>query len=118
LEEDGRQNGKHLATSYFKVNKSLIDESLIECDLSLLDSNQIVGSLRCKSLANILIKVDLFSILFSNVLGEILLITSLSQQSNYSLAKNYNYHFNRSCISIGHRGMGKTFDADTLPSTQ
>jgi len=72
-----------------------VDESLIECELSLLDSNQIVGSLRC----------------------EILLVTSLNQQSNYSVAKNYNYHFNRSCISIGHRGMGKTFDADTLPST-
>lgn len=62
----------------------------------MLNSNQIVGSLKT----------------------EVLLITSLNEESNYKIRKNYNYHFNRSCIPIGHRGMGKTFDAGTLPGTE
>ena len=42
----------------------------------------------------------------------------MQEQSNFMIKKNYNYHFNRSCVPIGHRGMGKTFDADaSLPNT-
>jgi hypothetical protein len=41
----------------------------------------------------------------------------MNEQENYNLKKNFNYHFKQSCISIGHRGMGKTFDADSLQST-
>ena len=46
-----------------------------------------------------------------------LLITSLRESTNSLVTKNYNYHFNRSCIAVGHRGMGKTFDAGTLPAS-
>ncbi len=35
---------------------------------------------------------------------------------NYNLASNFRYDYSRSCLSIGHRGMGKTFDG-TLAET-
>jgi glycerophosphocholine phosphodiesterase GPCPD1 len=95
FEENGTLNDKTIATGYFKVNKALLDNSVIETDISLMNSNEMVGCLKT----------------------EILLTTSLMESNNYLLTKNYNYHFNRSCIPIGHRGMGKTFDADTLPGT-
>lgn len=93
LDEFGKQSEIYLATGYFKVNKTLLESSLTEVDVSLLNTSQIVGSLK----------------------AEILLITSLKESSNCLVKKNYNYHFNRSCIPIGHRGMGKTFDAGSLP---
>lgn len=46
IDENSKINEKYLATGYFKVNKSLIDNSLLEIDMSLLSSNQIVGSLK------------------------------------------------------------------------
>lgn len=92
----GKPSDKYLATGYFKINRTVIESSVMEMEISLLNSNQIVGSLKT----------------------EILLITSLDEEANYKIRKNYNYHFNRSCIPIGHRGMGKTFDADTLPGTE
>ncbi len=50
--------------------------------------------------------------------AEILLITGVDDAANYHVRKNFNYHFNRSCIPIGHRGMGKTFDPESsLPRT-
>lgn len=96
LDEYGKPSDKYLATGYFKVNRLLLESSIMEVDVSLLNSNQIVGSLKT----------------------EILLITSLNEESNYMIRKSYNYHFNRSCIPIGHRGMGKTFDAGSLPGTE
>lgn len=49
------------------------------------------------------------------------MITSAPQDSevnekNYSLASNFRYDYSRSCLSIGHRGMGRTFDG-TLSET-
>ncbi len=35
---------------------------------------------------------------------------------NYHVASNFRYDYSRSCLSIGHRGMGKTFDG-TLSET-
>ncbi len=46
--ESGVMNENYLATSYYKINKSLLENSLIETDLSLLNSHQIVGSLKSK----------------------------------------------------------------------
>lgn len=48
LDEFNKPSEKYLATSYFKVNKSIFESSLIEADLSLLNANQIVGSLKGK----------------------------------------------------------------------
>lgn len=94
--DSGVLNEKQIATSFYKVNKSLIENCLIDIDLSLLDQQQIIGSLK----------------------AEICLITCIEEETqNCNLTKNFNYHFNKSCISIGHRGMGKTFDADTLQHT-
>ena len=47
------------------------------------------------------------------------MITSMKEQNSesYILDKNFNYDFSRSLISIGHRGLGKTFDADSLQTT-
>lgn len=88
---------KPVATSYYKVNKSLVENCLIDIDLSLLDAQQIIGSLK----------------------AEICMITSMKEQNSesYILDKNFNYDFSRSLISIGHRGLGKTFDADSLQTT-
>jgi hypothetical protein len=93
---------------------------MVETDISLMTSNQMVGCLKSRISFT---KIDLFAlflIIDKNCFfkAEILLITSLMESNNYLLTKNYNYHFNRSCIPIGHRGMGKTFDADTLPDTR
>lgn len=46
------------------------------------------------------------------------MITSIKEDDNssdilehsYSLEQNFRYDYSRSCLSIGHRGMGKTFD--------
>lgn len=44
--EFGVLNEKSLATGYYKVNKSLLENDLVEVDLSLIDSNLAIGSLR------------------------------------------------------------------------
>ena len=115
--DTGALNETFLATSYYKVNKSLLENSLIHIDLSLISSHQIIGSLKS-------IQFEIYSIfrrwkiIFHLSLAEILLITSLEEKQNHILTKNFDYHFKQSCISIGHRGMGKTFDADALQSTK
>lgn len=92
----GLPNEKPVATGYYKVNRSLLENELIEVDLSLIDSNAVMGSLKT----------------------EILLITNINEPHNCIISSNYNYHFKESCIPIGHRGMGKTFGIhDQLPST-
>jgi glycerophosphocholine phosphodiesterase GPCPD1 len=95
FEDNGVLNDKAIATGYLKVNKALLENATIETEISLMNSNQMVGCLK----------------------AEILYTASLNEPNNSKLTKCYNYHFNRSCIQIGHRGMGKTFDVDTLPET-
>lgn len=47
IDDDGKVNeAKCRATGYYKVNKSLIDNSVMDVDVSLLSSNQIVGSIK------------------------------------------------------------------------
>ena len=46
VKESGAICDQTVATSYYKVNKSLIENCLIDIDLSLLDSQQIIGSLK------------------------------------------------------------------------
>lgn len=89
---------KLLGTCYYKVNNSLIENCLIDIDLSLLDGQQIIGSLK----------------------AEICMISNLNEEiitNNYDLTNNFKYDYSRSCLAIGHRGMGKTFDADDLKHT-
>lgn len=98
LDEMDKISNKIIATSYYKVNKSLIDNCLIDIDLSLLDSQQIIGSLK----------------------AEICMIESMNQDihiKNYDLSDSFKYEYSRECLTIGHRGMGKTFDGDDLPHT-
>lgn len=98
VKESGAICDQTVATSYYKVNKSLIENCLIDIDLSLLDSQQIIGSLK----------------------AEICMITSMNQEAhiqNYNLMKSFNYDYSRECLTIGHRGMGKTFDGHDLPHT-
>lgn len=47
LEEDGRLSEKKpVATGFYKVNKYLLENSLVEVDLSMMNANQIVGTLK------------------------------------------------------------------------
>lgn len=95
FETDGSLTENNQITGYFRVGQNLIDNSTVEVDMALLCNNQIVGSLK----------------------SEIVLITSLNEKENYLVSKNFNYHITKNCIPIGHRGMGKTFDASDLPET-
>lgn len=97
FEADGSLNSTCLTTGYFRVPDNLCEQSQIETDIALLSNNQMCGSLK----------------------AEVVLITSLNVEANNLVTKNFNYHFNRrkECIPIGHRGMGKTFDATELPKT-
>ena len=96
LKSNGSVSDKLVATSYYKVNKALTENCLIDIDLSLLKDQQVVGSLK----------------------AEICMITSIKEEANsteisehnYSLKENFRYDYSRSCLSIGHRGMGKSFD--------
>lgn len=44
--EYGDLNEKRIATGYYKVNKSLLENDLVEVDLSLIESNLAIGSLK------------------------------------------------------------------------
>jgi hypothetical protein len=51
IEDDGKSNnsnnnGKIVATSYLKANKNLLENSVMDFELSLLNSNQMIGSLK------------------------------------------------------------------------
>ena len=48
IDDDGKLNDKIIATGYYKVTKPLLENSLIDIELSLLSSNQIIGSLKSK----------------------------------------------------------------------
>jgi hypothetical protein len=55
IEKDGSLNENYIATGYFRVNKSLLDNSIVEVDISLLNNNQISGTLKSKNF-NFIIK--------------------------------------------------------------
>ena len=118
FDENGVLNDKVIATGYYKVNKTLMDNSMIETEISLMNSNLMVGCLKSEFTFKRLALFRTFSQFSYAKIAEILWITSLMEPNNSLLTKNYNYHFNRSCIPIGHRGMGKTFDAESLPDTR
>jgi hypothetical protein len=52
IDDDGKVGEKIIATSYFKVSKALTENSIVEVDLSLLNSNQIIGSLKSELLTD------------------------------------------------------------------
>jgi hypothetical protein len=92
LSED-RTVEKFMGSCYYNVNKSLLQNSIIETEIPLIDLNQVIGSLKL----------------------EVLIITGLNESRNARLEKNYHYDFDKGCVTVGHRGMGKTFDAGLLP---
>ena len=113
-------NEKSIATGYYKVNKYLLENDLIEIDISLIDANMAVGSLKSnlKFISSFLLFINQLINLFFFYSAEILLVTNIDEPENSVIKSNYNYHFKQSCIPIGHRGMGKTFGInDQLPTT-
>jgi len=49
---------------------------------------------------------------------QLLLIRSFNAYNFTNLKDTYVYNFNRACIPVGHRGLGKTFDADLLENIE
>ena len=48
FDENGVLNDKVIATGYYKVNKTLVENSMIETEISLMNSNQMVGCLKSR----------------------------------------------------------------------
>lgn len=62
LEEDGRMNeNKLLATGFYKANKYLLENSLVDIEVSMMSANQIAGTLKSK-LELIIIKYYILNI--------------------------------------------------------
>lgn len=48
IDEEGRIDEKQppIATGYYKVNKYILENSLVDVDISLMSANQMVGTLK------------------------------------------------------------------------
>ena len=76
---DGQVAADFIATSYLRVNKSLLEQTQVEVELSLLNMNTIVGNLRV----------------------EMLLITSINEPANMIIDKPFHYVFGERCVQVG-----------------
>ena len=89
-------------------------EILLYCE----NTKEIVGTLKSKIKITHL-KLNLNYIF--KILAEIILVNSLNEKQNNSLADIYIYQRdqkNKTFLPVGHRGMGVTFDADSLPKIE